>query len=179
MPILLGVEQHEAFDLIKNYLSSALVLKAPQSGIPCKLYIAVEDKVVEVVLTHKTEGKEYVVTYLSRRLMDVETRYTFVEKLCLCLFYACTKLRCYLLSKLCTMSYQTDVIKYMLQNSVMTGRIGKWAYALIEYDLAYESLKSMKVQVVADFIVEHRIDDTHELDMSYLTITSWTLYFHG
>jgi ribonuclease HI len=77
------------------------------------------------------------------------------------------------------MSYQTDVIKYMLQNSVMTGRIGKWAYALIEYDLAYESLKSMKVQVVADFIVEHRIDDTHELDMSYLTITSWTLYFHG
>jgi ribonuclease HI len=26
----------------------------------------------------------------------------------------------------------------------MSGRIGKWAYALIEYDLAYEPLKSMK-----------------------------------
>ena len=42
----------------------------------------------------------------------------------------------------------------------MSGRIGKWAYALIEYDLAYEPLKSMNGQVVADFIVEHRIDDT-------------------
>jgi ribonuclease HI len=32
---------------------------------------------------------------------------------------------------------------------------------------------------VADFIVEHRINDTHKLDMSYLTITPWTLYFDG
>jgi hypothetical protein len=29
-----GVEQQEAFDLIKNYLSSALVLKAPQVRVP-------------------------------------------------------------------------------------------------------------------------------------------------
>jgi hypothetical protein len=53
------------------------------------------------------------------------------------------------------------------------------AYALIEYDLAYESLASMKGQVIADFIIEHQIDDTLELDMSCLTITPWTLYFDG
>jgi hypothetical protein len=34
----------------------------------------------------ETEGKEHVVTYLSRRLVDAEMRYTFIEKLCLCLF---------------------------------------------------------------------------------------------
>jgi hypothetical protein len=62
----------------------------------------------------------------------------------------------------------------MLQNPVMSGRIGKWAYALIEYDLAYEPLKSIKGQVVANFIVDHRVDDTHELDISYLTVTPWT-----
>jgi hypothetical protein len=61
----------------------------------------------------------------------------------------------------------------------MSGRFSKWANAHIEYDLAYESLKYMKGQVVADFIVEHRIGDTHELDISYLIITSWTLYFDG
>jgi ribonuclease HI len=119
------------------------------------------------------------VTYLSRRLVDAEMRYTFIEKLCLCLFYACTKCRCYLLFSHCTISSQADVIKYMLHNLIMSGRIGKWAYELIEYDLAYEPLKSMRGQVVADFIVEHRINDTHKLDMSYLTITPWTLYFDG
>jgi ribonuclease HI len=119
------------------------------------------------------------VTYLSRRLVDAETRYTFIEKLCLCLFYACTKCRCYLLSSHCMVCGQADVIKYMLHNPIMSGRIGKWAYALIEYDLAYEPLKSMRGQVVADFIVEHRINDTHKLDISYLTVSPWTLYFDG
>jgi hypothetical protein len=155
------------------------VLKAPQAGVSFRLYVIAEDKVIGVVLTQETEGKEHVVTYLSRRLVDDEIRYTFIEKLCLCLFYACTKCRCYLLSSHCTVSCQTDVIKYMLQNSIMSGRIGKWAYALIEYDLAYEPLKFMKGQVLADFIVEHRIDDTRKLDISYLIVTLWTLYFDG
>jgi hypothetical protein len=118
-----------------------------------------------------------VVTYVSQRLVNAERRYTFGEKLCLCLFYACTKCRCYLLPSHCIASGQIDVIKYMLQNPIMSGRIGKWAYALIEYDLAYEPFKSMKGQVVADFIVEHRIKDTYKLDISYLTVTPWTLYF--
>jgi hypothetical protein len=72
------------------------------------------------------------VIYLSRRLVDPETTYTFIEKFCLCLFYACTKLRCYLLSSSYTVSSKTDGIKIMLQNPIMSGRIGKWAYALIE-----------------------------------------------
>jgi hypothetical protein len=160
-------------------LSLALVLKAPKLGVPFRLYIAAEDKVIGVVLTQETEGKEHVVTYLSQRLVDAKTRYTFVEKLCLCLFYRCTKLRCYLFSSPCTISGQTDVIKYMLQNTIMSDRIGKWAYVLIEYDFSYESLKSMKGQLVADFIVEHQIGDTQELDISYLTMTPWTLYFDG
>jgi hypothetical protein len=46
--------------------------------------------------------------------------------------YACTKCRCYLLSNHCIVSGQTDVIKYMLQNLIMSGRVDKWAYALIE-----------------------------------------------
>jgi hypothetical protein len=111
--------------------------------------------------------------------VDTETRYTLIEKLYLCMFYACTKCRCYLLSSHCIVSGQTDVIKYMLQNPIMSGRIGKWAYAHIEYDLVYEPLKSMKGQVVANFIVEHRVDGTHILDASYLTVTPRTLYFDG
>jgi hypothetical protein len=76
-------------------------------------------------------------------------------------------------------SYQADVIKYMLQYPIMSGRIGKWTYALIEYNLAYESLKSMKGKVVADYIIEDRIDDSSKQDISYIIITLWSLYFDG
>ena len=164
------------FEKIKIYLSSSPVLKAPRRGVPFRLYVAAEDKVIGAVLTQETEGKEYIITYLSRRLIDAETRYTFIEKLCLSLYYACTKLRHYLLSSTCIVVCQTDVIKHMLQKPILSGRIGKWAYALVEYDLACEPLKSMRGQIVADFIVEHRINDKHDLEVGYITCTPWKLY---
>ena len=61
-----GAEEQEAFDKIKKYLSSPLVLKAPKRVIPFRLYVAAEDKVIGAVLTQKTEGKEYVITYVGR-----------------------------------------------------------------------------------------------------------------
>ena len=158
-------------------MSSPPVLKAPRRCVPFKIYIAAEDKVIGAVLTQETEGKEYVVTYIGRRLIDAETRYTFIEKLCLSLYHACTKLRHYLLSSTCVVVCETDVIKYMVQKSILSGRIGKWAYALIEYDLACEPLKSMKGQIVADFIVKHRINDEHDLEISHIFCTPWKLYF--
>ena len=106
-----------------------------------------EDKIICAVLTQETEGNKYIITYVGRQLIDVETRYTFIEKLCLSLYYACTKLRHYLLlSSTCIVTCQADVIKHMLQKPILSGRIGKWAYALVEYDLAYDSLKSVKGQ---------------------------------
>jgi hypothetical protein len=40
-------------------------------------------------------------------------------------------------------------------------------------------LKSMKGRVIVDFTIEHQIDDTRKLDISYLSVTPWTLYFDG
>ena len=76
-----------------------------------------------------------------------------------------------MLSSTCIVAYQTDVIKHILHRPILRGRLGKWFYALIEYDLAYESLTSIKDQVVADFIVEHRIDIVHNLDVNLVSIT--------
>ena len=89
----------------------------------------------------------------------------------LIIYYACTKLRHYLLSSTCIVTCQADVIKHMLQKPILSGRIGKWAYALIEYDLSYESLKSVEDKIVADIIVEHRINDEYDLEVGYITCT--------
>ena len=65
----------------------------------------------------------------------------------------------------------------MLQKPILSGRIGKLAYALVEYDLACEPLKSMRGQIVANFIIEHRINDKHDLEVGYITCTPWKLFF--
>lgn len=60
---------------------------------------------------------------------------------------------------------------------ILSSQIRKWAYALIEYDLANESLKSMKGQIMTNFIVEHRIDKEHSLDTNIVSLVPWKLYF--
>ena len=67
----------------------------------------------------------------------------------------------------------------MLQKPILSARIGKWAYALVEYNLAYESLRAVRGQIVADFIVEYQINDEHDLEVSYVTCTPWKLFFDG
>ena len=137
-----GAEQRDAFNYIKRCLSNPPILRAPKSGAPFRLYIAAEDRVIGAVLAQEVSGKEYIIAYLSRRLLDAESRYVFIEKLCLSLYYACTKFRPYLLSSTCVVACQADIIKYMLQRPILSGRIGKWAYALIESLLLKEDRTS-------------------------------------
>ena len=75
------------FEKIKQYFSSPLVLKAPRRGVSFRFYVAAHDKAIGAVLTQETEGKEYIITYVSRRLIDVKTRYNFIQKLYLSLYY--------------------------------------------------------------------------------------------
>jgi hypothetical protein len=118
-----GAEQQKALDDIKEYLSSPPVLIPPQKGIPFRLYLSAGEKSIGSVLIQELEGKERVVFYLSRRLLDAETRYSPVEKLCLCLYFSCTRLRHYLLSNKCTVICKADIVKYMLSAPILKRRI--------------------------------------------------------
>jgi hypothetical protein len=72
---------------------------------------------------------------------------------------------------------QYNVIKHILLKLILSGRIDKWAYALVEYNLAYESLRLMKGQVVANFIVDRVVDVDHSVDFVQLKL--WGLHFDG
>jgi ribonuclease HI len=141
------------------------------------MYIATHEHVIGAALTQSDEGKEFVVAYLSWRVVDVETRYTPIEKRCLSLYYACTKLRYYLLTSSCMIICQYNIIKYMLQRPIFSGRLGKWVYSLVEYDLEYEALKAMKGQILADFIVEHHIMEYKDICMA--EEGAWEFFFDG
>jgi hypothetical protein len=54
----------------------------PKLGEMFKLYIAAKECIIGVVLLQEKDGKEFPATYISRCLLDVETRYMFIEKLC-------------------------------------------------------------------------------------------------
>jgi len=77
-----GREQQLALDEIKNYLTNPHVLIPPQQGKPFKLYLSTNEMVIGSAVIQEFEGKKRFIYYLSRRLVDAETRYSAIEKLC-------------------------------------------------------------------------------------------------
>jgi hypothetical protein len=173
----LGAEQKEAFEKIKEYMSTPPVLRPLKLGEGFKIYITAQEHVIGAVLLQEEGQKEFPIAYVSRRLLNMETRYAFVEKLCLSLYYACSKFRHYILSSTCTVVWQYNVIKHMMSKPILSGRLGKWAYSLVEYDLVFEPLQAMRGQVVADFLVDHGVRFDQEIYV--IDILPWKLYFEG
>jgi hypothetical protein len=97
------------------------VLVPPQKDKPFYIYLSVGDISIASVVIQVHDGKEMVVFYLSRRMLDVETRYPEIEKLSHCLFFTCTKLHHILLSAETIVICKSDVIKHMLSAPVLKG----------------------------------------------------------
>jgi hypothetical protein len=169
-----GDEQQKAFDEIKQYMKEPPVLVPPQLNKPFKLYRGGRYQTIGSALIQEFEGKEWIVAYLSRKLLDPETRYSATEKLFLCVHYSCIKFRHYLLNAECVVYSKFDVIKHMLYMPILNGRIGKWILALSEFESKFESAKAIKGQIIADFITEHR-----DSSIDLLEITLWALFFDG
>ncbi len=66
-------------------------------------------------------GHEQVVYYFSQNLTYTKTRYSPIEKLYLALYFSSMKLRHYVIGLRVNVVSQTDLMKYMLSNPLITG----------------------------------------------------------
>jgi hypothetical protein len=169
-----GAEQQRAFKEIKEYLARPPALVPPQRDKPFYMYLSVGDTSIASVVVQVYDSKENVVFYLSRRMLDTETRYHKMEKLCLCLFFTCTKLRHILLFAEIIVICKSDIIKHMLSAPVLKGQLGKWMFALSEFDIRYQPAKAVKGQALAGLIAK-RINT----NIATLSVRVWAMYFDG
>ena len=110
-----------------------------------RLYIDASYRTLGSMLAQEDEsGVERPIYYLSRVLNDAETRYSKVEKLCLCLYFSCTKLKQYIKPVDVYVLSHFDVFKYMSSKPILHSRVVKWELALTEYSLTFMPLKDLK-----------------------------------
>lgn len=74
----------ESFERLKGLLISAPLLRPPNYHYDYTLYLAAADTTIGMVLVQTDDDDtKNVIYYLSRNLLDTETRYAHVEKLAL------------------------------------------------------------------------------------------------
>lgn len=130
-------------------------------------------------------GKERAIYYLSKRMLEYETRYVMIERYCLALVWATRRLRHYMTE------YSRQMIsrplRYLFDRPALTGRLMRWLVLLTEFDIQYLSLQSVKGSIVADHLASLPMTDDRDIDDDFpdeeVAATSsssgWRMYFDG
>ena len=128
--------------------------------------------------------KKLPIYYVSKSLLDAETRYSQLEKLALALIHAARKLRPYFQCHPITV-LTTFPLKTILHKLELSGRLTKWAVELSEYDISYKPRTALKSQVLADFIADFTPNSQVQAEKELCHLTegqtsgTWELHVDG
>ncbi|XP_013624524.1 PREDICTED: uncharacterized protein LOC106330631 [Brassica oleracea var. oleracea] len=97
--------------------------------------------------------KQLAIYYVSKALLDAETRYSHLEKLALALMVAARKFQPYFQAHPIVVITSFS-IKLVLHKLEVSGGLAKWAVELGEYDVIFRPATGINSQVLADFVAE-------------------------
>ena len=154
--------QQSAFELLKQRLVEAPILKPPQWGEPWFVDVDASDFCLGLVLSQRdSNGREHPVYYASKTMNPAEKNYSTTQKEALGIVYACQKFKHYL--RLYHTTFTTDhaCLKFLSNQTDLTGRLARWMMLLQEYN--YEvRVRPGKQHVNADFLSRLDHQDTGE-----------------
>ncbi|XP_050290994.1 uncharacterized protein LOC126731318 [Quercus robur] len=166
-------ECEKAFQDLKEYLVRAPMLSAPEPSKDLFMYLSVSEHTVSAVLV-RDQGVQQPVYYISKTLVNADTRYLPLEKLVLELVHATRKLPHYVQAH--TVYVLTEYpLQSLLKRSDFTSRIAKWGTRLGYFDIQYRPRISMKGQVLADFIAKFSLKRELET-VCHVEVWPWRVF---
>ena len=177
--------QH-AFERIREYLLSPPVLAPPTPSHPLLLYLSVSHIALGCMLAQLDDsGKERAIYYLSKMMLDYQTRYVMIERFYLALVWVTRRLRHYITEYSVHLISRLDPVKYLFDRPTLVGRLTRWLVLLTEFDIHYVTHKSIRGSIVADHLAllpvfnGRAIDDDfpYEDVAAVTSISGWCMYF--
>ena len=152
------------------------MLTAPELGKDLFMYLSVSKHTLSAVLL-RYQGLQQLVYYISKTLVDAETRYLPLEKLVLALVHAKQKLPHYFQAH--TIYVLTEyLLQSLLKRSDFTRRIAKWGTRLGSFDIRYRPRSSMKGQILADFVAKFSPKGGKEM-VCPIEVIPWKVFMDG
>ncbi|RVW63776.1 Transposon Ty3-I Gag-Pol polyprotein [Vitis vinifera] len=132
-------------------------------------------------------GKDRAIYYLSKRMLDYETRYVTIERYCLALVWATRRLRHYMTEYSVHLISRLDPLRYLFDRPALVGRLMRWLVLLTEFDIHYVTQKSIRGSIVADHLASLPVSDARAIDDDFpdedvaavTSLSGWRMYFDG
>lgn len=118
-------EQENAFNVLKQRLSTAPILACPDFTKRFVVQTDASGEGLGASLTQCQDGKEVVIAFASRSLSDNEKKFTVTEQECLALVWAVKKFRPYLEGYRFTAVTDQQALKWLMQLAQPSGRLAR------------------------------------------------------
>jgi hypothetical protein len=171
----------QAFETIKEKLSTTPVLQSPNWSLPFNIHTDASDKSIGAFLGQDEDNRPYAIYFISKNLVGVELNYTVTEKELLAVVHTLHKFTHYVTGYKLFVHTNHAAIRYLINKFDINGRMIRWFLLLQPIDLTILD-KVGKQNVVADFFSrltipteEDMIDDRfpNEHLFSISTHTPW------
>ena len=146
-----GHAQDDAFRQLKAVLSSEPVLRLPDCSKQFVVRTDASDLGIGAMLPQEHEDGIFPVMYLSRKLNTAERNYSVIERECLAIVWAISKLQMYLYGRSFVLQTDHRPLLYLDQAKLANPRIMRWALALQPYRYRTESIRGTD-NVGADYL---------------------------
>nr|GFA43129.1 reverse transcriptase domain-containing protein [Tanacetum cinerariifolium] len=133
-PFIFSNECIQAFRTLKDKLTEASILIAPNWDKPFELMCDASDYAVGVVLGQRIEKHFRPIHYASKTMNQAETNYTTTEKEMLTVVYAFKKFRSYLIMNKRIVYTDHSALKYLFAKKDTKARLLRWILLLQEFD---------------------------------------------
>lgn len=142
----------EAFDSLKQYLSTPPVSSRPVTGELLYLYLTVASEAVSSCFLREEDDKQFPVYHVIHVLRDTEVRYPTIEKVAYSLLLVSRKLRPYFQGHDIKV-YTNYPLRKILHKPNLSGRLCNWAVELSQFSITYSPKIDIKGQALVDFFI--------------------------
>ncbi|XP_057992397.1 uncharacterized protein LOC131173843 [Hevea brasiliensis] len=138
------------------------------------------------MLAQKVENLERAIYYISKKLLAYEENYSLIERTHAFVVWATKKLRHYFQTHRVIVVSRMDPLKYLFEVPMLVGKLAKWLVLLSEFDIVYETRKTIKGHVVAEFLSKNPVNEGEEVETAFpdeslklVEVQPWKMYFDG
>eukprot|EP00253_Pinus_taeda_P008492 PITA_08492 len=140
-----------AFQILKDKLSVAPILRGPNWSLPFHISTDASDTAIGTSLGQKENLLHYAIYFISKNLTPAEANYTVTEKEMLAVIHAVNKFRHYITGYQVYIHTDHSAIKYLMNKPITNGRITRWLLLLQEFNITIQDRPGKENQV-ADFL---------------------------
>ena len=128
---------------MKKYLATPPLISSPKPEDSLTIYLAASNHAVSAVLIREEDRQQQLVYYISKILLDAETKYLPLEKLLLALVTSSSKLRHYFLPHRFEVP-TVHLLASVLRKADLSERVAAWSVELGEYDIHFVPRTAIK-----------------------------------